>query len=135
MRRGKSSRSVVSTGLQVHSVGIAAGAAPVSRFGTEQLRCVQVHRLAMIRIHVIDGALLGFQQRNGIGNVGQKLLRFEIDDAAETGHQMRAGWPNPEEGKILKIYKDFRRRMSVEVAAAQNRHVVCRRPAPPGPPA
>ena len=90
MRRGKSSRSVGRTGLQVDSVGIAAGAAPIGGFGTEQPCRIEIHRLAMIRVHVVDGVLLGFQQRSGVGNIGQKLLRLEVHDAAESSDQMRA---------------------------------------------
>jgi len=44
----------------------------------------------MIGIHVVDGALPRLQQRVGIGKIGQKLLRDEIDDPAKTGHQMGA---------------------------------------------
>ena len=89
----------------------------------------------MIGVHVLDGALLGLQQRCGIGNIGQKLLGLEVHDPAETRHQMRAGRPDPEKRKILKIYKDFRGRMGVEVAAAQKIHVVAAGLLPPGPPA
>jgi len=59
----------------------------------------------MIRVHVIDDAVLGLQQRSGIGNIGQKLLGREVDDPAESGHQMRAGRPDPEKRKILKFTK------------------------------
>jgi len=38
----------------------------------------------MIRIHVLNGTLFGFQQRAGIGNVGQKLRRLEVHDPAKT---------------------------------------------------
>ncbi len=74
----------------------------------------------MIGVHVVDGALLGFQQRTRIGNIGQKPFGLEIHDAPEAGHQMGSARPDPEEGKILKIYKGFRRRMGVEVAPAHD---------------
>ena len=44
----------------------------------------------MIGVHVVDGALLGLQQRAGIGNVGQKLFGLQVHDPAETGDQMGA---------------------------------------------
>ena len=45
----------------------------------------------MIGVHVLDRALLGLEQRLGIREIGQELLRPEIDDPAEAGHQMGAG--------------------------------------------
>ena len=54
----------------------------------EQPRRVEIHRLAMIGIHMVDRALLGLQQRPGIGNVGQELLGLEVHDPPETRHQM-----------------------------------------------
>ena len=89
-RSGKSSRSVVLAGLHVHAVGVAAGAAPVGGLGTQQPRRIEVHRLAVILVHVLDRALLGLQQLRGIADIGQELLRLEVDDAAETGDQMGA---------------------------------------------
>ena len=89
----------------------------------------------MIGIHMLDRALLGLQQRSGVGNIGQELLRLEINDPAESGDQMGAGRRDPEERKILKIDKGFRGRMGVQIAPAQNRQSVVARPARPGPPA
>ena len=43
----------------------------------------------MILVHVLDRALLGFQQLGGIADIGQELLGLEVDDAAKTGDQMR----------------------------------------------
>ena len=40
----------------------------------------------MIGIEVINGALLGFQQRLSAGNIGQKLLWLEVHDPAETSY-------------------------------------------------
>ena len=57
-------------------------------------------------------------------NIGQKLLRLEVHDPPEARHQMRAGRANPEERKILKIYKGFRGWMGVEVALAHDRQVI-----------
>ena len=89
----------------------------------------------MIGVHVLDRALLGLQQRAGIGDIGQKLLGLEVDDPAKAGHQMGAGRHDPEERKILKIYKGFRGWMGVEVAPAQDSRPDRRRPPRPGPPA
>ena len=44
----------------------------------------------MILVHVLDRALLGFQQFGGIADLGQELRWLEVDDAAETGDQMQA---------------------------------------------
>ena len=89
----------------------------------------------MILVHVLDRALLGLQQRGGIGDIGQELRRLEVHDPAEARDQMGAGGRDPEEGKILEIDKGFRRRMGVEIAPAQTLPLARRRPAPPGPPA
>ena len=113
-------------GLQVDAVRVAAGAAPVGRPGTQKLRRIEVHGLAMVGVHVLNGALLGLQQALGVGHIGQELLRREVDNPAEAGHQMRAGRPDSKKRKILKIYKDFRRWMGVEVAPAQQRQLIAR---------
>ena len=59
----------------------------------------------MIGIHVRDRTLLGLQQLLGIAEIGQELLRLEIDDAAEAGDQMRAGGPIRKNEKSLKSTK------------------------------
>src|SRR5712691_13145047 len=78
----------------------------------------------MILIHMLDGALLGVQQRAGIRNLRQELLGLEIYDSPETRDQMSRMRPDPKKREILKVYKGFRGRMGVEVAPAQNRHVL-----------
>ena len=40
---------------------------------------------------------------------------------------MRGDGPDPEKGKILKVYKEFRGGMGVEVAPPENRHVFATR--------
>ena len=72
-RSGKSSRSVAAARLHVHAVGVAAGAGPVGALGPQQPRGVEVHRLAVILVHVLHGALLGFQEPRGIADIGQEL--------------------------------------------------------------
>ena len=79
------------TGLQVDAIRVAAGAAPVGGPGPQQLRRIEVDGVAMVGIHVLDSPLLGLQQAVGAGNIGQELLRLEVDDSPETRHQMRAG--------------------------------------------
>ena len=100
----KSSRSVVPACRSMPS-----GSQPVQRQSAgvraEQPRGIEVHRLAMIGIHMLDRALLGFQQRAGIGNIGQKLLRLEVDDPAKTGDQMRACGRIRKNEKSLKSTK------------------------------
>jgi hypothetical protein len=105
--------------LQVDAVRIAAGAAPVGRRRAKESGSVQIDRLAMIGIHVIDRALLGFQERLGAGKVGQEVAGLEIDDAAKPGDQMGPRRLDPEERKIPKLDKGFGRRMSGKVAPAQ----------------
>ena len=62
----------------------------------------------MVGIHVLDRPLLRRQQFLGTAEVGQELLRLEIDDPTEAGDQMGSRGPNPEERKILKRNKGFR---------------------------
>ena len=93
----------------------------------EQLGGIEIHRVAMIGIHVLDG-LCSASSTIGIGNVGQKLLAASRSTIRpKPGDQMRARRPDPEKRKILKIYKGFGGRMGVEIAPAQNR--LHRRPA------
>ena len=103
-RSGKSSRSV-RAGLHIDAVRIAAGAAPIGGFGAQQLGRIEVHGVAMIGIHVLDGALLGLQQRAGVGNIGQKLLGLEVHDPPESSHQMCAGRAIRKNEKSLKFTK------------------------------
>src|SRR5262249_13213905 len=39
--------------LHVHAVRVATAAAPIGSLGAQQLRCIEIHRLAMIFIHVL----------------------------------------------------------------------------------
>ena len=88
----------------------------------------------MVFIHVLDRALLGLDQRGGIADLGQELLRLEIDDAAEARDQMRARGADAKEGEILEIDKGLRGRMRVEIAPAQQIPLVARPPRPGPPP-
>ena len=75
IRRGKSSLSVMLSAC----MSMPSGSQPVQRqsaaLGAEQPGRVEGHGIAMIGVHVVDRALLGLQQRPGIGNVGQELRR------------------------------------------------------------
>ena len=88
MRRGKSSRKGAGSRSQVEAIGIASGALPVRRRGAEQPCGIQLDGVAMIGVHVFDGASLGLEQRVGIGNLGQELIGPEIDNLPEARDQM-----------------------------------------------
>ena len=133
-RAGNSSRKRGGVRLHVKALGIAAGAAPVGGFGAEQFGRVEIHGLAMVFIHVLDRALLGLDQRGGVADLGQELLRLEIDDAAKARNQMRARGADAKEGEILEVDKCFRRRVRVEIAAAQPIAIIAGPLPPPGPP-
>ena len=89
-RSGKSSRSVVLPAC----MSMPSGSQPVqdqsADFSVQQPRGVEVHRLAVILVHVRDGALLGLEKPAGIPDLGQKLCGLEVDDAAKAGDQMQA---------------------------------------------
>jgi len=59
----------------------------------------------MIGIHVVDGALLGLQQRRGIGNLGQKLVGPEVDDPPEPATRWAASGRIRKKEKSLKFTK------------------------------
>ena len=105
---------------------IPSGSQPVQRqsagSGAEQPGRVEIDGVAMIGVHVVDGVLLRppaaprhrqMSVRNWSG------LRSTIRPNPAT--RWAAVRPDPEERKILKIYKGFRGRMGIEVAPAQDR--------------
>ena len=75
-------------------MSMPSGSQPVqdqsADFSVQQPRGVEVHRLAVILVHVRDRALLGLQKPPGIADIGQKLRGLEVDDPAKTGDQMQA---------------------------------------------
>src|SRR5215210_872163 len=110
----------VAAGLQIEPIRITTGAAPVCGVPAEQDCRIEIGRVPMIGVDVVYGLLLDLHQRVGTGNIGQKLFGLEINDATESGYQMDSVRSDLEKGKILKTYKVFRGRMSVEVTLAQN---------------
>ena len=107
------------SGLQVHSIRIAAGAAPVRRLHAEQSRRVEVERVPMIGIDVVDGTLFGIQERLGAAEIGQDLVCRKIHNPPEACHKMCSLWPDPEKREILKVDKSFCRRMGIQIAPPQ----------------
>ena len=89
-RCGKNSRSAVWPLLQFDAFRIDAGAAPVAVGGAQQFGGVKPAGLGVVGIHMRDRVRLGLDQRCGIRDVGEDIARAQVDDAAETGDQMRA---------------------------------------------
>ena len=76
--------------LQVEPFRIAADATPFAVRRAEKLGRIEPAGVGMIGVHVLDHPGLGRNQRLGAGEIGEQILRLEIDDAAEARDQMRA---------------------------------------------
>ena len=87
-RSGKSSRSVAASGLHIHAIRIAARAGPVGVAGAESSCRIEVHRLAMIFVHVRAPrpARLAVVPRHRRYRSG--IAAAEVDDPAKAGDQM-----------------------------------------------
>src|SRR5215475_14598011 len=75
--------------LQLQTPGIAADASPVPVAVAEQPCCIKSYRGKMFRVHMGDDLCFGVHQGVGTGKVGENVLAGQVDDAAESGDQMR----------------------------------------------
>src|SRR5262249_32496004 len=94
--------------LQFEAFGINTDATPVAVGCAKQLGGVKPASVRMVSIHMRDRVSLRFDERPCIGNIGQDVLRLEIDDTAEAGHEMRAGDINSIEREVREIRESFR---------------------------
>src|SRR5215831_10629500 len=55
------------------------------------------------------------EELGGVAGLGQNVLRLEVDDAAETGDQMRGLERHPVESEVGKAREHFRLRLAIEI--------------------
>jgi hypothetical protein len=77
----------------------------------------------MIGIHMRHDIRLGLEQRLCPGEIGEKIGRREIDDAAEPGHQMHAFGLDPEKREILEPGEILGGGMGGEIAPLQQARI------------
>ena len=77
-------------GLQFDTFGIDADASPIPVSAPEKPGRIKAAGVGMIGIHVRDCIGFRFDEGLRIDDFGEDVLGLEINDAAETGDQMRA---------------------------------------------
>src|SRR5690606_7485849 len=100
----------------VDAFGIDSRQLPVAVLCLGEMTGIGRHCVAMIGIHVIDGALLAlFQSRKG-GAVAHKVGALEKVCPGEAAIEDGARWFEPEKGEIVETGIKLRLRLPVEIS-------------------
>ena len=75
--------------LQFEPFRVATDAAPFPVGSAEELSGVKPQRVGVVAVHVGKNLGLACEEFGGVAGLGQNVLRLEVDNAAETGDQMR----------------------------------------------
>jgi hypothetical protein len=108
-----------SSSLQFEALGINADATPIAVGRTKQPRGIKPASVGMVRIHVRDRVSLGFDERLGVGNVSQYVLRLEIHNAAKASDKMRTSDLHPIECEIGEVHECFGVRVTPQIGGCR----------------